>query len=141
MSGKCTTKIKDLKNWSINLEQTKTTFEIGVIQLAWLGDAVWELHQRMRYIKKPLKSKDLHLSVVNKVKAISQAESLMFLEPLLNDFEIDLVRKARNKTRKSPKGIQPNVYAKSTGFETLIGWLFLNNPKRLSDLFDQLELK
>jgi len=130
-----------LKNWLNNLKPSKTTFEIGVIQLAWLGDAVWELHQRMRYIKKPLKSKDLHLSVVNNVKAISQAESLMFLEPLLNDFEIDLVRKARNKTRKSPKGIQPNVYAKSTGFETLIGWLFLNNPKRLSDLFDQLELK
>ena len=89
----------------------------------------------------PAKSKDLHLSVVNNVKANSQAESLMFLEPFLNDFEIDLVRRARNKTKKSPKGIQQKIYAKSTGFETLIGWLFLNNPKRLSDLFDQLEYK
>jgi len=130
-----------LKNWLINLEPTETTFEIGVIQLAWLGDAVWELHQRMRYIKMPAKSKDLHLSVVNNVKANSQAESLIFLEPLLNDFEIDLIRRARNKTKRSPKGIQPTIYAKSTGFETLIGWLFLNNPKRLSDLFEQLELK
>ena len=89
----------------------------------------------------PAKSKDLHLSVVNNVKANSQADSLMFLEPLLNEFEINLIRRARNKTKRSPKGIQPNIYAKSTGFETLIGWLFLNNPKRLSDLFDQLELK
>ena len=130
-----------MKNWLINLEPTKTTFEIGVIQLAWLGDAVWELHQRMRYIKMPAKSKDLHLSVVNNVKANSQAESLMFLEPLLNEFEISLIKRARNKRKRSPKGIQPSIYAKSTGFETLIGWLFLNNPKRLSDLFDQLELK
>ena len=130
-----------MKNWLNKLEPTKTTFEIGVIQLAWLGDSVWELHQRMRHIKMPAKSKDLHLSVVNNVKAYSQAESLMFLEPLLNDFELDLVRRARNKTKRSPKGIQPSVYAKSTGFETLIGWLFLNNPKRLSDLFDHLELK
>jgi len=130
-----------LKNWLKKLEPTKITFEIGVIQLAWLGDSVWELHQRMRHIKMPAKSKDLHLSVVNKVKAYSQAESLIFLEPLLNDFEVDLVRRARNKIKRSPRGIQPNIYAKSTGFETLIGWLFLNNPKRLSDLFDQLELK
>ena len=130
-----------MKNWLINLEPTKTTFEIGVIQLAWLGDSVWELHQRMRHIKIPAKSKDLHLSVVNNVKAYSQAESLMFLEPLLNQFEIGLIRRARNKTKRSPKGIKPNIYAKSTGFETLVGWLFLNNPKRLSYLFDQLELK
>ena len=130
-----------MKNWLNKLEPTKTTFEIGVIQLAWLGDSVWELHQRMRHIKMPAKSKDLHLSVVNNVKAYSQAESLMFLEPLLNNFELDLVRRARNKTKRSPKGIQPSVYAKSTGFETLIGWLFLNNPKRLSILFEHLELK
>ena len=130
-----------MKNWLNNLEKTKTTFEIGVIQLAWLGDAVWELHQRMRHIKMPAKSKDLHLSVVNNVKANSQAESLMFLEPILNDFEIALIKRARNKRKRSPKGIQPSIYAKSTGFETLIGWLFLNNPKRLSDLFEQLELK
>ena len=129
-----------MKNWLNNLEPTKTTFEIGVIQLAWLGDSVWELHQRMSHIKIPAKSKDLHLSVVKNVRAISQAESLMILEPFLNDFEIDLVRRARNKTKRTPKGIQPNVYAKSTGFETLIGWLFLNNPKRLSDLFNHLEL-
>ena len=130
-----------MKNWLNKLEPTKTTFEIGVIQLAWLGDSVWELHQRMRHIKMPAKSKDLHLSVVNNVKAYSQAESLMFLEPLLNDFELDLVRRARNKTKRSPKGIQPSVYAKSTGFETLIGWLFLNNPKRLSTLFEHLDFK
>ena len=43
--------------------------DIGVIQLAWLGDSIWELHQRLRYVHFPLKSKDLHLSVVNEVKA------------------------------------------------------------------------
>ena len=129
-----------MKNWLINLEPTKTTFQIGVIQLAWLGDAVWELHQRMKHIKMPAKSKDLHISVVNNVKAESQAQSLILLTPLLTDFEIDLVRRARNKTKRSPKGIEPATYAKSTGFETLIGWLFLNNPKRLSHLFDHLEL-
>ena len=89
----------------------------------------------------PAKSKDLHLSVVNEVKAISQVESLKFIEHLLNESEIDLIRRARNKTKRSPKSIEPATYAQSTGFETLIGWLFLNNPKRLSQLFDHLESK
>ena len=130
-----------MNNWLQHQKQTETTFEIGVIQLAWLGDSVWELHQRLKHIKMPAKSKDLHISVVNEVKAKSQAESLKFLEPLLNKDEMDLIRRARNKTKRSPKAIKPSVYAKSTGFETLIGWLFLNNPKRLSDLLEHLELK
>ena len=46
--------------------------DIGVIQLAWLGDSVWELHQRLRHVHFPLKSKDLHLSVVNEVLLISK---------------------------------------------------------------------
>ena len=130
-----------MKNWLFNQNPIETNFEIGVIQLAWLGDSVWELHQRLRHIKMPAKSKDLHNNVVNEVKAESQVESLKFLEPLLNDYEIDLIRRARNKTKRSPKSIEPSIYARSTGFETLIGWLFLHDPKRLSQLFDHLELK
>ena len=33
------------------------------------------------------------------------------------------------------------IYAQSTGFETLIGWLFLKDPKRLSQLMTHLEKK
>ena len=83
----------------------------------------------------------MHLSVVEEVKAVSQVEYLQYIEHLLEPFEIDLVRRARNKTKRAPKSIDPSIYAKSTGFETLIGWLFLNNPKRLSALFEHLELK
>ena len=115
--------------------------EIGVIQLAWLGDSVWELHQRLKYVHFPLKSKELHLSVVNEVKAKSQSESLSQIEHLLNEKEIDLIRRARNKTKRYPKSIDPTVYSRATGFETLIGWLFLKDPKRLSTLFDYLEIK
>ena len=115
--------------------------EIGVIQLAWLGDSVWELHQRLRYVHIPLKSKELHLSVVNEVKAKSQSKSLSKIEHLLNSNEIDLIRRARNKTKRNPKSSDPAIYSRATGFETLIGWLFLKDPKRLSKLFEYLELK
>ena len=127
--------------WIQNLSPYGTPEVIGVIQLAWLGDAVWELHQRLRYVHIPLKSKELHLSVVNEVKAQAQAKSLGDIEHLLNSFEIDLIRRARNKTKRFPKSSEPVIYSKATGFETLIGWLFLKDPKRLSKFFEYLDYK
>ena len=107
--------------------------------LGW--DSVWELHQRLRHIHFPLKSKELHLSVVNEVKAESQSKSLSQIEHLLNENEMDLIRRARNKTKKYPKSSDPTIYSRATGFESLIGWLFLKDPQRLSALFEFLEIK
>ena len=127
--------------WIQNITPYGSPEEIGVLQLAWLGDSVWELHQRLRYVQFPLKSKDLHLSVVNEVKAQAQSNSLTQIEHLLNSFEIDLIRRARNKTKRYPKSSDPSIYSRATGFETLIGWLFLKDPQRLSIFFDYLEIK
>ena len=130
-----------MTNW-IHIQEPKgTPDDIGVIQLAWLGDSVWELHQRLRHIHKPFNSKDLHLSVVEEVKAKAQVKSLKFLEPYLNSSEVDLIRRARNKTKRCPKSVEPQIYAQSTGFESLIGWLFLKDPKRLAELLGYLEKK
>ena len=129
-----------MNNWIENLVPHGSPEKIGVIQLAWLGDSVWELHQRLRYVHFPLKSKELHLSVVNEVKAKAQSESLSQIEHLLNSFEVDLIRRARNRTKRYPKSVNPSVYSRATGFETLIGWLFLKDPKRLSKIFEVLDI-
>ena len=128
-----------MTNWIKNQDPTGSPDEIGVIQLAWLGDSVWELHQRLKHIHMPIKSKDLHLYVVKEVQAKSQVESLKLIEPLLSASEIDLIRRARNKTKRVPRSLEPLVYSQATGFETLIGWLFLKNPKRLSEILEYLE--
>tara|TARA_Y100001970_G_C13962524_1_gene713904 strand:- start:71 stop:463 length:393 start_codon:yes stop_codon:yes gene_type:complete len=130
-----------LNYWIENLAPYGSPEEIGVIKLAWLGDCVWELHQRLRHVYIPLKSKDLHLSVVKEVKAQSQSKSLDEIEHLLNAFEISLIRRARNKIKKFPKSSDPVIYSRATGFETLIGWLFLKDPKRLSKIFEHLDYK
>ena len=127
--------------WIQNLTPHGSPEDIGVIQLAWLGDSVWELHQRLRHVHIPLKSRELHLSVVNEVKAQAQAQSLDEIEHLLNSFEVNLIRRARNKTKRFPKSSDPFIYSRATGFETLIGWLFLKDPKRLSKIFEYLECK
>ena len=47
--------------------------------------------------------------------------------------------KGRNKAGRGPKNVDAATYAIATGFETIVGWLFLKNPNRLADLFDLLD--
>jgi ribonuclease-3 family protein len=109
------------------------------LQLAWLGDAVWELHQRLKFCKTPGRSQDLHQAVVSLVRADAQAAALEKLEPFLTDQERDYVRRGRNRAGRGPKRADAGIYGRATGFETMIGWLFLQNPARLAQLLDRLE--
>ena len=86
-----------------------------------------------------MRSKDLHNAVVSEVNASSQAKAICKIEPFLTDLEKDLLRRARNKAGRGPKNIDAPTYAIATGFETIVGWLFLQNPERLADLFDLLD--
>lgn len=113
--------------------------ELGPLQLAWLGDAVWELHQRRRHCRAPARSQELHRLVVDSVRAEAQALALQRLEALLRDGERDLVRRGRNRAGRGPRRADPASYGLATGFETLLGWLFLHDPPRLVELLDHLE--
>lgn len=125
--------------WLAALAPAAVPPELGPLQLAWLGDAVWELHQRLRHCATPARAHDLHGRVVAVVRAPAQAEALQRLEPLLCPAERDLVRRGRNRAGRGPRQGDPATYAQATGFETLLGWLFLHNPPRLVELLDHLE--
>ncbi|ABM78323.1 conserved hypothetical protein [Prochlorococcus marinus str. MIT 9313] len=128
-----------MNNWIRSQSAIGGANELGPLQLAWLGDAVWELHQRLRHCYQPGRSEDLHRAVVDEVKAAAQAEALLRLDPHLSDLEKDLVRRGRNKSGRGPRRGDAATYGKATGFETMVGWLFLQNPARLAQLLDQLE--
>jgi ribonuclease-3 family protein len=115
--------------------------ELGPLQLAWLGDAVWELHQRLRHCHQPGRSADLHRAVVAAVRADAQAAALDRLERrgLLREEELEQVRRGRNRAGRGPRRGESGIYGRATGFETMVGWLFLRNPSRLAQLLDQLE--
>ena len=115
--------------------------ELGPLQLAWLGDAVWELHQRLRRCHQPGRSADLHRAVVSDVRADAQAAALERLEQrgLLREEEMELVRRGRNRAGRGPRRGEAGVYGRATGFETMVGWLFLQNPSRLAQLLAELE--
>lgn len=113
--------------------------ELGPLQLAWLGDAVWELHQRLRHCASPARPRDLHRQVVAAVRAEAQARALSRLQGLLRDDERDLVRRGRNRAGRGPRNADAATYGQATGFETLLGWLFLHDQVRLGELLDHLQ--
>lgn len=125
--------------WLAALRAAPPAGDLGPLQLAWLGDAVWELHQRSRHCRLPGRSQTLHRQVVAEVRADAQAAALARLEPLLRPGELDLVRRGRNRAGRGPRRADPATYGQATGFETLVGWLFLHNPPRLVELLDHLE--
>ena len=128
-----------MTNWLRFLRPSGCPDDLGIMQLAWLGDAVWEMHQRLRFCNKPAKAKDLHLAVVAQVKAEAQADALEKLDFYLTDSERKFVKRGRNRVGRGPRKVNIAIYAKATGFETLIGWLFLKDPVRLAQLMDRLE--
>lgn len=114
---------------------------INVLSLAYLGDAVYEVYVRNYLIKKGIaKVEDLQKEAVNFVSAKSQSKILDYLidNNILDDDEIDIVKRGRNYKREShPKNTDIITYKISTGFETLIGYLYLDNKiDRLNEIIN-----
>ena len=128
-----------MSDWIRGHPHSPGSSDLGVLQLAWLGDAVWELHQRLRHCRQPGRSDDLHRAVVAEVRADAQAIALQRLEPWLEEEEKALVRRGRNRAGRGPRSADAATYGQATGFETMVGWLFLHNPDRLAQLLDQPE--
>ncbi|PZO36876.1 MAG: Mini-ribonuclease 3 [Pseudanabaena frigida] len=110
--------------------------EIPPSALAYIGDAVYEMQMRLHYLLPQRTAKQYHLLVVSQVRAEQQAKLLEKLD--LTDFEYDLVRRGRNAAGSAPRKVNPNIYQSATGFEALIGYLYLTDRDRLDQIFTQL---
>ena len=104
---------------------------INVISLAYLGDSVYEVYVREHLIKKGIALvEDLQREAIKFVSAKSQSKIVRWLTDnnYLNNDELDLIKRGRNYTRGShPKNTDIITYKNSTGFEALIGYLYLDN--------------
>lgn len=114
---------------------------VNVITLAYLGDAVYEVYVRNYLIKKGIaKVEELQKEAINLVSAKSQNKILDYLinNNILNEDEKDIVKRGRNYKRDShPKNTDIITYKMATGFETLIGYLYLENKiDRLNEIIN-----
>ncbi len=109
------------------------------LALAYLGDAVYELHIRSLLISRGItQANQLHPAAVQYVRAPAQAALLLRLMPLLTPEEKDIVRRGRNaKPGHIPRSADGPTYHSSTAFECLIGYLYASGQmERLQTLFD-----
>ena len=115
--------------------------EINVITLAYLGDAVYELHIRNYLVQKGIaKVKDLQNESVKYVSATSQVRILNKLieNNILTEEELEIVNRGRNASSHRSKTTDIFTYKKSTGFECLIGYLYKNDIERCNYLLNYI---
>ena len=108
---------------------------------AYIGDAVWELYIREKTIKMTNNSTHLHKLTTDKVKMGFQAELLHKLEPYLTDEEHEISRRGRNLPIPVGRRQYQSEYRKATAFETLIGYWYLHDTDRLSEIYNLLSIK
>lgn len=118
----------------------ETLQRLSPAALAYVGDAVFELYVRTYYLLPPQRLGAYHQRVVDQVRAETQARLLATLTPYLNELEQDWVRRGRNQSSKGPRRLSGALYQQATGLETLLGYLYLQNPQRLRELLGRLDL-
>nr|WP_230968358.1 ribonuclease III domain-containing protein [Nostoc sp. WHI] len=122
----------------ISLSQVQ---QISPTALAYLGDAIYEVYVRMFYLLPLQRPEAYHRLVVAQVRAETQALHLRSLIPHLRDTELEIVRRGRNAATGRPKRLDPEIYQQATSIETLIGYLYLTDYQRLTELLQILHLE
>ena len=114
-----------------------------MLVLAYLGDSIYEVYIRKYLVDKGIaKVKELQSESIKYVSAKSQSNYLKQLidNNILNEDEINIVKCARNhKSNHKPKNCDIITYKLATGFEALIGYLYLENKiERMEDIINYI---
>jgi ribonuclease III family protein len=113
--------------------------QLNSLALAYMGDAVFEIYVRHHLLQAgQVKPNQLHREATKFVSAKAQASILFYLmdQDLLTEYEMAVVKRGRNaKSGSVPKNTDVQTYRYGTGFEALIGYLYLSkNEARLEEI-------
>lgn len=115
--------------------------EMNPLSLAFMGDGVLELLVRQHLVERSrLLPGKLHAEAVRYVSARSQFLEMKLLEPMLTEEEHAVFRRGKNANKATvAKHASVEEYRTSTGFECLLGWLYLKGRnERIMELMDVL---
>lgn len=105
---------------------------LSPLQLALIGDGVYEVFIR-NYIltnNTALSANKIHIKAIQYVKAKSQASIMHKIEEFLDKDEEAVYKRGRNaKSATVPKNADVRDYRMATGFEALVGYLYLSGKK------------
>lgn len=107
------------------------------LTLAYIGDAIFDVIIRTIVVERANRpANQLHKETVKYVKAETQAQMIEVLMPLFTEDELAVYRRGKNsKPYTKAKNASYGVYLKATGFEAVIGYLYLqDNMPRIMEL-------
>lgn len=123
------------------MEEKKKPNQYAPLVLAYIGDGVYELYVRSRVIEEHpnLPAHKLHKKTVQYVKAHAQSNSIESMLEMLTEEETAIYKRGRNaKSATVPKNANMTEYRRATGFEALIGYVYLSgNIERLNQLMEK----
>ncbi|AKN32999.1 Mini-ribonuclease 3 [Clostridium carboxidivorans P7] len=111
--------------------------QINPLVLAFVGDAVYEVFVRTYLVDKnrDMSVHNLHVKAIKFVKAHAQSEFIKKIEKELSEEEMYFFKRGRNsKSGTVPKNADVQEYRFATGFETLIGYLYLTEQEERLNL-------
>lgn len=113
--------------------------ELSPLNLAYIGDAVFELYVRNRLISSRESVNKLHKKAKAIVSAEAQAKMYGLISELLTGEELAVMKRGRNaKSFTTAKNASISAYRHATGIEALFGYLFLKGEHdRLAGLFEK----
>lgn len=112
--------------------------QMNPVTLAFVGDAVYTLLVRTRLtLGSEVKTGELSRRACEIVSAHAQSGALEDILPRLTEEEEEIFRRGRNaKKATKSKNASAGEYVRSTGFEALIGYLYLTGRNaRIEELF------
>ena len=112
------------KNWKL----------LNGLALAYMGDGIYEVYVRNHVMQKGLtKPNQLHATATKFVSAKAQArlmQQMLEQESFLNEEELEIYKRGRNsKSHTVAKNADVGTYRIATGFEALMGYLYLSGKQ------------
>ena len=103
--------------------------QLSPLVLAYIGDSIYDLVIRTYLLSKGnMQVNKINKHACNLVKAQKQSEMIGIIEPLLDNYEEAVYKRGRNaKSYTSAKNASISVSRRATGFEALMGFLYLSN--------------
>ena len=102
--------------------------EYNALVPAYLGDTLYDLYVRSRLIAEHggMNVNKLHSTAIKYVCAKGQSDAVQYLEPRLTEAELAAYKRGRNTNPYPvPKKAEVGDYHRATGFESLLGWLYM----------------
>lgn len=115
--------------------------QISTLALAFIGDAVTTAYVRERLVTEhDYKPNVLHKMASDKENCTRQSQVIDMLLPKLTQQESEIFMRGRNsKTGHLPKNGNVIDYRKATGFEAVVGFLYLTGQnERMNELLGEL---